>query len=204
MRTGYSTKRIREFFPRLWDKVTSFYWNHWPYDWRPGQIWYRLKCFLWFRYSTVRPRYLPHTWCDRDTLLAHSMFEILSKFIEEECSPGWVEWYGENGHKIAVNGVEVYARDEMQNLYDWWHKDYIIGYPATCDALWEAAEKNQPTKLLADHEDYCTWDPQFDSDDAEQQWHQKMDELNKLEYAMDAELLARLHRLVNLMPYLWT
>ena len=76
------------------------YWHTVPYDWRPGQIWCRLKCWAWKRYTTVKPRYLDHTWCDRCDLLPHMMFEILCDFVEKECSPGCVEWYGEHGHKL--------------------------------------------------------------------------------------------------------
>ncbi len=187
------------------NKIENFYWQHWPYDWRPGQIWYRFKCFLWHRYSTVRPRYLPHTWCDLDTLLPHTMFEILSRFIEKECSPGPVEWYGEHGHKVIVDGIEVYARDEMQNLYDWWHKDYIIGYPIAQDAIWGAVEEDWPILNRTQQDDHYTWNPfKYKTKAAQELWHQQMQAITKLELDMEAELLKRMHRLINLMPYMWT
>jgi len=43
------------------------------------------------------------------------MFEILSKFIEEECSPGIVDWEGSD-HTIDVNGDIVNVRTEMQTF----------------------------------------------------------------------------------------
>lgn len=67
------------------DKLRNFYWRLIPYDWRPGQLLYRMKCFFFKRYTTVKPRYLPHTWCDRTAVLPHMMFEILSQFLEKEC-----------------------------------------------------------------------------------------------------------------------
>ena len=75
-----------------WQKLKRLYWKTIPYDWRPGQIWYRLTCFLWKRYTTVKPRTLPyHTWCDRDVLMVHCMFEILCRFIEGEKPAEWFD-----------------------------------------------------------------------------------------------------------------
>lgn len=66
-------------------KIKHTYWTMVPYNWRPHQIWYRLKCFVWYRYTTVHPRTLPwHTWTDRDTILTHSIMEIVSCYLEEE------------------------------------------------------------------------------------------------------------------------
>ena len=111
-----------------WHKRLSAYWNRVPYNWRPGQIWYRFKCWAWYRYTTVKPRYLPHTWTDRDDVLPHVMFEVLSQFIERECTPECIDWEA-SGHMITVDGVEKNVRQEMQELYDWWHQEYNKDYP---------------------------------------------------------------------------
>ena len=104
----------------IWDKIKYYYWKKVDHNWRPGQLYYRAKCFLFKRYSTVKSRYLPHTWTDRSELLLYTSFEILSQFIEKECNPGIVDWYYEGGHKILVDGEMKNVRDEMQDLYDWW------------------------------------------------------------------------------------
>ena len=203
MLTTYLTKNVGEFGSKLRDGIQTFYWKHWPYDWRPRQVWYRIKCFLWHRYSTTKPRYLPHTWCDRDTLLAHTMFEILSKFIEQECSPGHVEWYGEEGHKIN----NKYVRDEMQELYDWWHKDYIVDYPAREETLWEQVATCSPISLWQDAPnpgEHFTWKPRWRTDSDELRYRSYLADINSLEVLMTAELLKRMHRLVDLLPYMWT
>ena len=77
---------------------------------------------LYFTYIKRRnhiiyiPRYLSrYGWCDRVEALPHIMFEILSKFIEEECSPGIVDWEGSD-HTIDVNGDIVNVRTEMQTF----------------------------------------------------------------------------------------
>jgi len=187
-----------------WEKIKYAYWRHWPYDWRPHQIWYRLKCFLWHRYTTVKPRYLAHTWCDRDTLLAHMMFEILSDFIEKECSPGHVEWYGEHGHKIEVAGEEKYVRDEMQDLYDWWHVVCQTEYPEVDDLLWAEANKHRPTRNLRQEGEFSVWDPQFPIEEDKELWNNCVRATSKLEQMRVTDLQRRLHRLINVMPYMWT
>jgi len=184
------------------DKIKHFYWQHWPYDWRPGQAWYRLECFLWHRYSTIRPRYLGHTWSDRCELMSHAMFEILSQFVEQECSPGHVEWYGEWGHKIG----DKYVRDEMQELYDWWHTIRNKEMEEVNDMLWAEAHKHEPFAHFVPIGDgsLVEWKQQFYNDEDEAIYKCCLNACNKLERMMDAALQERLHRLVNIIPYLWT
>ncbi len=183
-------------------KLKYLYWKIIPYDWRPGQIWYRLKCWIWHRYSTIKPRYLGHTWCDRSYLLPHMMFEILSQFVEKECSYEFVEWYGENGHKIN----DKYVRDEMQDLYDWWHYVYNKEYAEVSKILWAEANKHKPhTEFIPIvGSDSSRWDPQFNTEEDKLIWRMILDAINKLDRRMDQDLQERLHRLVNIIPYLWT
>lgn len=173
------------------EKIQDLYWKIIPYDYRPGQIWYRFKCWAWKRYSTVKPRYLKHTWCDMDHLMAHTMFEILSTFIEEECSPGHVVWYGEYAHMVEVNGEQVNVRDEMQYLYDWWHKKYNGSYEKETDEIYEH-----------------TIDEPFVDDNG----HLYMSDHNRalykkaseLEQEYEEQLEENLIRLLKIRPYMWT
>ena len=64
------------------DWIRYKYYDLVPYEYRPRQIWYVFKCWDWNRYTTVKPRYLGHTWTDRDNLLLHMSFEILSNYVE--------------------------------------------------------------------------------------------------------------------------
>lgn len=85
-----------------------------------GDNWYKLKCWVWRRHTTIKPRNLDHTWCDKTELIPHILFECLSEFIENECSPGIVDWDSDRPHR------EV--RRKMQELYDWWNNHYIPFY----------------------------------------------------------------------------
>jgi len=189
------------------DKIKYAYWHMLPYDWRPGQIWYRLKCLTWNRYTTVKPRYLGHTWCDRTELMPHMMFEILCQFVERECSPGWVEWYGECGHKITVDGEEKYVMDEMKDLIAWWHQVWNKEVGEVEDILWAEAHKHSPTSYfepLEGSDEFFEWKQRFASDGDKEIWKRCMNALNHLERIMAVTLEERLHRLIKLIPYMWT
>ncbi len=216
LRTRRTESKLLRRLGRLWDRVRYFYWKTVPYDYRPiDGLWYRFKCWIWHRYTTVKPRYLDHTWRDRCVQLPHMMFEILSRFVEEECSLGNIEWYGEYGHKVVVDGTERYVRDELQDLYDWWHTFYQKEYPKRWDALWDETFKHEPTKNLVpidfggdevSEEDAVAfrWDPRFKTEEDKKLYKHGIDAVNALDREVEAELRARLHRLVNVIPHMWT
>ena len=205
----------------IWEAIQSRYWIIIPYEWRPHELWYKTKCFCWKRYSTIRARSLPHTWMDRDTILAHTMFEILSQFVEQECGPnGNVDWYPEEaGHKIVVGKQwnkdtdddpnAIWVRDEIQNLYDWWNKTYLPywhkdGSTAEWEAVFKFNEDHQPD-ILKPKEDGKIYNV-FEFEKVEDLKESRR--LTKI--AQDADenianqLDERLHRILNLRHYMWT
>jgi hypothetical protein len=193
----------------LCNKIKYWYWKNIPYQFRPSEMWYTLKCFLWKRYTVIKPRYLPYTWCDRVDVLPHMMFEILSQFIEQECSPGHVDWEG-TGHMVVVNGESVNVRDEMQELYDWWHNVYMKEYEEVNKILWKEAEKHNPIEC-EDEEEYdeilgkiYIWNQHFKTTEDKELYHKCLKASNKLETIQNKDLLSRMHRVVNLTNYLWT
>lgn len=197
------------------DGVQSAYWSIVPYGYRPGQVWYKLKCWAWHRYTVIKPRYLPYTWCDRVTVLPHVMFEVLSRFVEEECSPGHIDWEG-SGHTVEVNGVVKNVRMEMQDLYDWWHQVYQKEYDEVEDILWAEANRHPPDdkqfipvnaadeEVGEDDADFFRWEQNFATPEDEEVYRICVMGVNKLERLRSDDLQERMHRLVNLMPYLWT
>ena len=174
--------------------------------WHPQEVWYRLKCWVWHRYSTICPRYLDHTWIDRTELLPHAMFEILSDFVENECSPGHIEWYGEGAHTIEVNGEERYVRDELQEIYEWWHVTFQKEYPKKEDELWKEAKHFTPTKEFhpTENEHLVEWRFEWDNPEAEETYNRIMSELQELENQAKKEMNDYMHRLVNVRGSLWT
>jgi len=184
--------------------------------WHPSNLWYSFKCWAWKRFTTIKSRHLPHTWMDRTEVLPYTCFEILEQFIERECSPGNVEWYGEYGHKIEVTlhggrVVKKYVRDEMQDLLDWWNKQYHGRYKKLEDMIWEEYHKldDQHISNFSDDPDdpeaeWSVWDPKYATPEAKARADALLMWANYHERAVYAALYRRMHRLVNITPYLWT
>jgi len=184
----------------IWDWIQHKYWDIIPYDYRPSRIYYRLKCFLWHRYTTIKPRTLKyHTWCDRCVLIPHMMFEILSQYVEREADN--IEWYGEYGHKIKVNDEEVFVRDEMQFLYDWWHKTYLGEYPNKNNEIWKNLDDVMPEYYFDANN---MWNPQFSTEENATLYHNGMNQLHELESNTEKQLEEMMIRLVKITPCLWS
>jgi len=133
------------------------------------------------------------------------MFELLCQFVERECSPGHIEWYGEYGHKITVECTEKYVIDEMKDLIAWWHQVWNKEVEEVEDMLWTEALRHSPISdfvPLSDH--LVEWKPQFANDHDEEVYRCCVMACNKLERIMNKALEERLHRLVNIIPYMWT
>lgn len=189
------------------DKIRDIYWATIPYDYRPRELWYKLKCFVWHRYKIINPRYLPYTWCDRRELLMHSMFEILSDFIEKECSPGCVNWYHEYAHKVNIDGKEVFVRDEMQYLYDWWHTTYLKEYAEIEENLWNVYGKYTPPieKCFVPEGKYYILDMSHGlSEEDNKKRKMVVESIEKFEIFVEEEIQEKLHRIVNVRLSMWT
>lgn len=169
--------------------VLDIYHKIVPYNWRPSQIWYRTKCFCWYRYTTIKPRTLNHQWCDRCELLPHMMFEILSEFIEKECSPGHVNW--------NATERDQSARKKMQEIYDWWHTEYLN----------DESVFNEWHEFIETHSkepDTYLFHRVFDTPENAQ----KADELWKLchnkSIKLEEQKIKYMKELCEISPYMWT
>ena len=198
------------------EKIQDIYYSAVPFDYRPFQIWYRLKCWVWHRYTTVKPRTLKyHTWCDKDILLIHTMFEILSRFIEKECSPGIVDWYHEDAYRIIPGypydyeqikkNLEhsVLVRDEMQDLYDWWHKEYLLNVDNIFDKWHEWFTKHSVCKK-EDNRFIPLWTREWDTEENKKISTILRKEAHDREEDLRKELENRMVRLVYVSPFFWT
>lgn len=175
--------------------------------WHPAKLWYWFKCWAWKRYTTIKPRYLDHRWQDRSVLVAHIMFEILCQFVEDECSPGDIEWYGDHGHKVTVDDKEKFVRDELQELYDWWTGDYHGSYPIAQRAMWDAAsdfDDEHCTSCVREEDDMLFFDPQYDTPENKQISKELHKAASQFEQDMNAELNRRLLRILAIREYMWT
>lgn len=218
---------LEERFPII-NKIRYKYWEIVPYDWRPSNIWYKVKCFAWKRYSTVKSRHLPHTWIDKDMILVYTMFEVLDKFLEEECSPGVVDWYaeyedGKKGHQIVVNGKEVNVMDEMLEIQAFWHRRIAIendviklGTSRLLDAIESVetawAERNKVDMSQHDKDNFLgiqttDWFHKL-PDEVRLDYYNSMSVIyqahNKREEEEEQELEDYMIRLVRVRNFMWT
>ena len=193
------------------NRTQNRYYDIVPYEWRPSQIFSSLKDNLWHKHTTVKPRSLGNNWCDIDHLMSHTMFELLSRFIEDECSPGHVRWYGEGGFdKFDFNGKHKYIMDELLDLYYWWNFVYLKEYKEVEEILWKEIDKNQPDQLVVKTKIGYLYNPTW--------FNKRQDEIkdkltiykicfkamNKLEIRMEKDLNDRMKRLVDVRRVMWT
>jgi len=188
-------------------RIKYKYWEIWPHCLRPMTMWYNFKCWAWHRYSTIRCRHLPHTWSDRRTLLLHASFQILTDFIDKECSPGHVEWYGDCCHQVEVNDVMENVMDEMKELYWWWNVVHEQSYPAKCDELWEIAGECSPkmlSKPMEGMDDFVELVMEYEDDEQRDKYTAVTKEIRDLEQYMDEQSEAMLKRLAAVRLWMWT
>jgi hypothetical protein len=156
--------------------------------------WWKLKGFLWGRHSTVRARYLPHTWVDRCELLPHLMFEVLSNFMEQE-------------DPFADSEDSDWRLDRCRELYWWWHNEYI---PAWKDSFWSEMAKYEGPKVLWEEitdgaaKGYLTMKSVYKDDAHKAEYEAALQRTFKFEKEMKEELERNCKRLIEVMGHLWT
>jgi hypothetical protein len=188
-------------------RIKYKYWEIWPHYLRPMTLWYNFKCWAWHRYGTVRCRRLPHTWSDRRTILLHASFQILTDFIDKECSPGHVEWYGESPHQVEVDGVMENVMDEMLELYRWWNTVHEKEYPAKMDELWKTAEQYSPGMKsipIEDRPGFYELKMIYVDDEQRDAYRAITNEINETERLMDEKAEEMLKRLAAVRLWMWT
>lgn len=194
----------------LWDIFYEFVENIWykiiPYDYRPKHLYY--KYIKNWNKRRVHSKYLgKHGWCDRTELLPHLIFQVLDDFINEECSPEYVDWAA-SGLTVLVDGVSINVRDEMTAISEWWNNIYKKEYPRQCNEIWnrihECGGKSEFTPLDKEYngEKLFEWNMIYPSKEKEEMSDKLMDELYGLEKKMDQDLLSYMHRVVNLREFL--
>lgn len=139
-----------------------------------------VKCHTFHPYNRVKIDTLPPTYQDKDIILPHAMFQILADFIEQECSPGNIDWDSNAGHKRV--------RKTMQELYDWWNNVYLTFDP------WVGYNEKKGTK---DHFKNGV----FHCNKYDDAWFEK---IRLLEDDMEKQLTKNLKKLIDIRGYLWT
>jgi hypothetical protein len=110
----------------------------------------------------------------------------------------------------------------MQDLYDWWHQDYTKNVDHTHDEWHKHRElhvkdvfnpvTDEETLEWAESVDggdeafdgLVSWDHEYSSPEAEIENERLFTEARTREKAYEDELNSRLHRVINIIPYMWT
>ncbi len=163
---------------------------------------------------------MDHTWCDRDTVLPHMIFEILAKFIDNECSPGHVVWYGEHGHKI-IPGVNyncykdedinhpdaVYVLDYMKDLRCWFYDTYIKEIDITHDEWYDFHSKHCTVKFESIKKESGNWSKMnfiYDSPENEKQDKELLHAGEEKEKELIQELENKMIEVIKIRDHMWT
>lgn len=164
-------------------------------------MWYSFKCWAFKRYTTVKPRWLDHTWCDKTTLTPFLMFECLCQFIEKEKPFEKVNWDWCEEHK--------FARNELIELYTWWICVYIPWFQDQNDYKgFETPEVKAVRKSWAIIDKLDSGQSFFSRlakgkkgpQESEEAW----ETIHNIERQMRYELKTHCHRLIEIFDYLWT
>ncbi len=205
-RTKWKLEEV-DLIPRAWKYK---YWDWVAYDYRPKELWYRITCKLFKKYSTVKSRYLDDRWVDRTELMSETMFQILSDFVENECVESVVDWYHDEieYRNVLVNNVKVNPMDEMLALYNWYHLKYKKTYKEIEESWWDKIHNiglpENEFLPVEDNPNLLSWDRKFKSEEHERLHDFYMDRIIAMETLVDEELQEMLKRLIEVRRWMWT
>jgi hypothetical protein len=134
---------------------------------------------------------LENGWCDKDYVMLHAVFQILVDFVQQEKPDQTVDWNSDLEHKRAWK--------EIQSLYRWW----INTRPARKNPLDEKGLKKPPMRWKklpgTDHSQLQDYDKKkYAAYDLALKKH------CRLERKWNGEDQKKLHRLIEIRPFLWT
>lgn len=86
---------------------------------------YKVKGWIFRPYTTIKSRHLPHTWIDKDDILVYSIFEILERFVENECGENTVVAWDHECCSVEHNGKTVSILDVWKEILQWWNEEFL-------------------------------------------------------------------------------
>ena len=171
----------------------KFDWFHWVY--------YR----AWNRFHVLKLKYVEPGYHDADTLLIHSMFQVLVNFIELEKPNEIVNWESDPEHK--------HAWEEMNALYEWWvgerqsrdSKNPILQPNIkTPDMHFTPTEKKWINPETKKEESTSKMDFVHDSKEDEEKWEKACEDCTAWEIQCEEEDEIMMKRLIAVRLFMWT
>ena len=137
---------------------------------------------------------LNKVWCDKDEVLLHAAFQLLTDFIEREHPDQIVDYnHSEESQKRWA---------ELQALYHWWR----VVRPSRQDPLLDPNLKTPPveTQPIYGSDGSIRYFQRIPYNSEEYpEYHQALAVSAQLEQAWFEEDQQYLHRLVDMRPHLW-
>lgn len=152
------------------------------------EIPYWIKCRLWKRYNVLKIKSLPCTWTDRDHIMIHAMFQVLSDFIEKE---------DPDNHFHPTESEFSKISNKMHDLLDWW-KNVYLKFDAWEGIKLDCSFDDNMFIPCKDHPELYEMKP-FSKKDKK-----KMDLIQKREVDMAQELEKKLRELLDIRKFMWT
>lgn len=139
------------------------------------------------KWTTVKSRHLDDSYKDPDTVLAYTMFEILTTFLEKES--GNVDWTATDHHAKAMH--------QMNHLAFWFNKIYV---PYVNDEdKYYPNEPKAPERLLVKVGNYY----ELNKEGNEEYW-EHVEFRSNMEENMKLRLIKNMKLLCELSPYMWS
>lgn len=184
-------------FEKLKEKFQDLYWLI-PYDYRIENIWYRLRCRFWYKYTTIKSRELGNTYCDTVELLPYTVFEIFCRFMENEVKgPCHIDW---TCHKIEHKGNQVPVDSVWWECYEWWNNVYLTEEDSSYSEWHDFLDKHRIHR--SDFDSY--FNPKFDTEENERIANKIFKECQEKELKRMQELEDWLILLVKTRNLMWT
>jgi hypothetical protein len=140
---------------------------------------------------TLKIKTLSNKWHDKDEILLHAAFQLLTDFVEEEKPDKTINWNWNALHKKAWK--------EVQALYKWWN----VTRPARKSPLDEKGLKRPPLKFkkIPGAEMMQMVEPDKKK---YAKYYRALRKHNRLEKKWHEEDQRNLHRLIEIRGFLWT
>ena len=194
----------------MWEKIEDWYYTLVPYEFRPKNLFYNFKCWAWYRYRTIKPRTLPgQGWVDRDHLLYHSMFEILSQFIEKELKgyreEDWDYYYIEQEDRLIQFGPTLKDPYYIMDYLNRWFKFYLEKEEKLGDAWHNFCMEHQSHENTPiEGSDFLNFNFVWDSPENEAIGKTLFKRYCKKSEVLHKELEENLILLVRIKDFMWT
>lgn len=184
-------------FEKVKEKIQDIYWRIIPYNYRPGELWYKLACRIWYKYTTIKSRLLGHCYCDTTELLPYTMMEVFCRFMEDEVKEDChIDW---TYHKIEWKGVEVPIDSVWWECYEWWQN-----YERIEESLYNDWHNFLEKHRIYDFSTDLYWNPKFDTEENKVIASSLFKEATEKEVRLNQELEDWLILLVKTRDLMWT